>query len=153
MVLYEIYREDGGNGITFVYMLYMTCYYTGYENSRYCIDTLHMNDPFDLLQDTYSLASGDIKRNRDVNILLQGFRSKKTELEMFTANKIYGNTGPEMIFFGFKKKIMKSTKIRAAIPSNKTSIWCGLTLIFFFFFSIIYLSFWFVFFSYFLGSN
>jgi hypothetical protein len=23
MVLYEIYREDGGNGITFVHMLYM----------------------------------------------------------------------------------------------------------------------------------
>jgi hypothetical protein len=24
MVLYEIYREDGGNGITFVHMLYIT---------------------------------------------------------------------------------------------------------------------------------
>jgi len=36
-----------------------------------------MNDPFDLLQDTNSLTSGDIKRNRDVNILLQGFTSKK----------------------------------------------------------------------------
>ena len=25
MVLYEIYREDGGNGITFVHMLYTEC--------------------------------------------------------------------------------------------------------------------------------
>jgi hypothetical protein len=39
-----------------------------------------MNDPFDLLQDTNSLTIiGDIKRNWDVNILLQaGFTSKKT---------------------------------------------------------------------------
>jgi hypothetical protein len=31
MVLYEIYREDGGNGITFVHMLYTvewTCFYS-----------------------------------------------------------------------------------------------------------------------------
>ena len=25
MVIYEIYREDGGNGITFVHMLYTEC--------------------------------------------------------------------------------------------------------------------------------
>jgi hypothetical protein len=25
VVLYEIYREDGGNGITFVHMLYVKC--------------------------------------------------------------------------------------------------------------------------------
>jgi hypothetical protein len=26
MVLYEIYREDGGNGITFVHMMYIVTY-------------------------------------------------------------------------------------------------------------------------------
>ena len=35
------------------------------------------------------------------------------------------NTGPKKKKFPGKKK-MKSAKIRAAIPSNKTSIWLGL---------------------------
>ena len=87
-----------------------------------------MNDPFDLLQDNKSYIIGDIKRNRDVNILLQGFTSKKTNRKGLPLTKYTENTGPEMIFSRFKKKIknMKSTKIRVAIPSNKTSIWCGL---------------------------
>ena len=51
---------------------------------------------------------------------------EKTNRKCLPLTKYTENTGPEMIFFGFKKK-MKSTKIRAAIPSNKTSIWCGLS--------------------------
>jgi hypothetical protein len=64
-----------------------------------------MNDPFDLLQDTNSLTIiGDIKRNRDVNILLQaGFTSKKTNQKCLPLTKYTENTGPEMIFSRFKK--------------------------------------------------
>jgi len=60
-----------------------------------------MNDPFDLLQDTNSLTYmiGDIKRNRDVNILLQGFTSKKTNRKCLPLTKYTENTGPEIIFF------------------------------------------------------
>ena len=72
---------------------------------RYCIDTLPMNDPFDLLQNTNSLTIiGDIKRNRDVNILLQaGFTSKKTNQKCLPLTNYTENTGPEMIFSRFKK--------------------------------------------------
>ena len=49
---------------------------------------------------------------------------------MFTANKIYGKYRNGNYFFLDLKK-MKLAKIRAANPSNKTSIWCGLILIFF----------------------
>jgi hypothetical protein len=31
VVLYEIYREDGGNEITFVHMLYIETYYARYR--------------------------------------------------------------------------------------------------------------------------
>jgi hypothetical protein len=49
---------------------------------------------------------GDIKRNRNVNIVLQDFirlHIEKNEPVMFTANKIYENIGPEMKFSGLKK--------------------------------------------------
>ena len=55
---------------------------------------------------------------------------EENEPEMFTANKIFENTGPEKIFSGFKQNLKKYeiSKIQswAAIPSNKKSIWCGL---------------------------
>ena len=64
-----------------------------------------MNDPFDLLQDTKSYIIGDIKRNQDVNILLQGFTSKKTNRKCLPLTKYTENTEPEMIFFsGFRKE-------------------------------------------------
>jgi hypothetical protein len=66
-----------------------------------------MNDPFDLLQDTKSYIIGDIKRNQDVNILLQDFTSKKTNRKCLPLTKYTENTGPEMIFSGFKKNIKK----------------------------------------------
>ena len=73
-----------------------------------------MNDPFDLLQDTNSLTSGDIKRNQDVNILLQGFTSrKKTNRKCLPLTKYTENTGPEMFFSGLKKKKYIWGKIRA----------------------------------------
>jgi uncharacterized protein YukJ len=62
-----------------------------------------MNDPFDLLQDTKSYIIGDIKRNQDVNILLQDFTSKKTNQKCLPLTKYTENTGPEMIFSRFKK--------------------------------------------------
>jgi hypothetical protein len=91
-----------------------------------------MNDPFDLLQDNKSYIIGDIKRNRDVNILLQVFTLKKMNRKCLPLTKYTENTGPEMIFsrFNFFFKNMKSAKIRATIPSNKTSIWCGLNVSF-----------------------
>ena len=48
---------------------------------------------------------------------------------MLTTNKIYGKfrTGNDFFRIQKKKKIIKSAKIRATIPSNETSVWCGLT--------------------------
>jgi hypothetical protein len=46
MVLYEIYREDGGNGITFVHMLY-----TMQINKLNSWSNFKMNNP------TYTLAA------------------------------------------------------------------------------------------------
>ena len=47
-----------------------------------------------------SYIIGDIKKNQDVSILLQGYHRKKNELEMFNANKIYGKyrTGNDFFF-------------------------------------------------------
>ena len=64
-----------------------------------------MNDPFDLLQDTNII--GDIKRNPDVNILLQGFTSKKTNRKCLPLTKYTENTGPEIIFSGFKQNLKR----------------------------------------------
>ena len=60
-----------------------------------------MNDPFDLLQDNKSYIIGDIKRNRDVNILLQVFTLKKMNRKCLPLTKYTENTGPEMIFSRF----------------------------------------------------
>ena len=71
-----------------------------------------LNDPFDLLPYQQSYIIGDIKRNRDVSILLQGITSKKANRKCLPLTKYMENTRPEMIFFRIKKK-MKSAKIRA----------------------------------------
>jgi hypothetical protein len=41
MVLYEIYREDGGNGITFVHMLYIYIYQYPWFKSLVCRGRRH----------------------------------------------------------------------------------------------------------------
>ena len=55
-----------------------------------------------------SYIIADIKRNREVNILLQlkiqGFTSKKTNRKCLLLTKYTENTGPEIIFYGFRKK-------------------------------------------------
>ena len=47
---------------------------------------------------------GYIKRNRDVNILLQGLTSKKTNRECLPLTKYTENTEPEIMFSGLTKK-------------------------------------------------
>ena len=52
---------------------------------------------------------------------------EKSEPEMFTANKIYGKYRTGNDFFSIWKKYeISKNQSWAAIPSNKTSIWCGL---------------------------
>ena len=126
------------------YKIPTVLHYRGHQKKsgyKHFITRLHCNEHFNSINVRNS-TSGQIKLLYLYSILRKKKRTvtfrnslkclakyhRENEPEMFTDNKIYGNYRTGNYFLRIKKKEKKkSAKIGVAIPSNKTSIWCGLT--------------------------
>jgi len=107
------------------YKIPTVLHYRGHQKKsgyKHFITRLQCNEHF-------KVNSINVRNSTSGQIKLLYLYIEKTNRKCLPLTKYTETTPPEMIFSGFKKK-MKSATIGAAIPSNKTSIWCGLISIY-----------------------